>query len=706
MRQPRSFYGLPVPLPGVPTALILLLLLAVLCACTPRGGAHRPRSAVPAVHAPQGLPRVDPGYLQWLERQSMLGGAQELTGQVSGTERLWRNSATARRVPLLLSAAPHWLDVNPHDVAAGQPCLRALARPAFLTFMQQAGFGGLFLAPTGETGDIWSGDAGAAPVPDAEGTGGENVVSLRPAPALGDEKDFSSLIDALEKAQLQLGGDLPPAATGLGPDFMLQARSASRFDGLYAMLPVPQKDWDLLPAASGEWDCLPLREHAVQALRRRGALPGPLWRDALPWATPGGWAVTGEVRGADGQTRRWAYRYSGNALRPVLLWQDPSAQARRVWSAAVIRHTGLQRQTLAGLRLEALMGLDARPDDAAAEAVPADNATAPGQEALNALAGEIRRYGGWTMQDDVLPPSLTRAVLDAGVDFARDSSTPTAAAYALLSGDAAPLAALLKASLAAGVDHSRLARGVRERHYVDWRPLLGLPDGRELARNAQRLAGGPPDAAGVRATAATLAARALGLDHARALAPEHQADMRATCLLLLGWRMGLPGLTFLSPQDIAGTLTPPGQGKPDAAPLWEESPTPGGKTAAPSVFGPLDAQWAQDDSFARQTARVLHARHAAGLAEGRLVQIFVGPPGCAAALSALPHGGYWLLAANFSGKPQRMTCPLPPDAARTGRDVADGRALPADGRSLTVELEARRARHVLLGGPKTHGETP
>ena len=121
------------------------------------------------------------------------------------------------------------------------------------------------------------------------------------------------------------------------------------------MMSVPQKDWDILPATASEWDCLPLRQTAVAELRKRGVVPDLLRRDTLDWATPGGWAVTGEVRGADGQVRRWVYRYSGNALRPVLLWQDPSGQARRVFSAAVIQHTGLQQQTLAGIRLEALM---------------------------------------------------------------------------------------------------------------------------------------------------------------------------------------------------------------------------------------------------------------------------------------------------------------------------------------------------------------
>ena len=59
----------------------------------------------------------------------MLGSTQELTGQVSGTDLIWRNSASARRVPLLLTAAPNWFDVNPHSLGAGQPALRALAQP-------------------------------------------------------------------------------------------------------------------------------------------------------------------------------------------------------------------------------------------------------------------------------------------------------------------------------------------------------------------------------------------------------------------------------------------------------------------------------------------------------------------------------------------------------------------------------------------------
>ena len=706
---------------AVPSVLLSVFLFCCLAcclaACTSQKHAARPASGATAAQAASnGLPRADPGYLQWLERQSMLGAAPELTAQVSGTERIWRNSSTARRLPVLLGAAPNWFALNPYAVSTGRPVFRALAGGAGAGFpdaLPQAGLNGLFVSPTGERGDIWNKHNQPSP-------GGENVASLRFDPALGSDADFEKLAQRLEPLQIQLGGELPPAATGLGPDFILQARRAARFDGIYAMIAVPRKDWDLLPRLPDEWECLPLRPEAVAQLARRGLLPDALVRDSLPWATPGGWAATGEVRGADGQIRRWVYRYSGDALRPVLLWQDPSGQARRIFSAAIIRHPGLQQQTLTGLRLEALMGLDvpagAAEDAAAAQAARFARLT-PGLDALDEAAREVHRYGGWAMQDDVLPPSLTPVVLAGAVDFSRDSITPAAAAYALLSGDAAPLAALLRASQASGVDQSRLARGLHDWRAVDWRPLLDLPQGRELIRKAQRLAGAPPEAMRLWTTPASLAARALGLKPAEASASAadgngKNAALREACLLLLGWRVGLPGLSFVSPQDLSGALDLPRSTADLPAslgltPLWGDNPGNVGQSgtpAAPSAFGALEQQWADRQSFLHSMARLLRARRDAGLAEGKLLAVFSGPPGCVAVLSALPSGGCWLLAANFSAEKRIFPLTLPSGiAAREARDIGGGQdlssALTRNGHGLELELDGRHSRHVLLDGP-------
>lgn len=713
------------------------------------------------------LPRADPGYVQWLERQSMLGQAAEFTAQVSGTERIWSNSAAARRVPLLLAAAPNWLIVDPHALNTNQPYFRAAAVSGLAAFMPKAGLMGLFSAPTGERGDIWH---TRTPQP----ADGNNVTSLRFDPALGTDADFEVLaarMDAATSTQagIQLGGELPPAATGLGPDFILQARRASRFDGLYAMVAVPQKDWGLLPTVPEEWECLPLKPAVAATLADQGLLPRQLTRDNLPWATPGGWAATGEVRGADGQVRRWVYRYSQDPLRPVLLWQDPSGQARRIFSAAVIRHTGLQQQTLAGLRLEALMGLDVPSDVESSTLARTSHQTAnfwaaltPGLDALNEAGREIHRYGGWAMQDDVLPASLTEAVLATSVDFTRDAAVPAVAAYALLSGDAKPLANLLRASLAAGIDQSRMARGLHEQYSVDLRPLSELPQGDVLLQKIERATGHLLRDGRIWSTTASLAALALGLDlgpdtqrtPAQASAPtaahtsdhtsltrspdqtasrnlgpapgrlttEQNTALREACLLVLGPRLALPGLAFIGPADLSGALNlpRPQAGQPasrGSVPLWSEGPINAMSSAlpasqalqlshtpqffqAPLAFGALEPQWADAQSFLHDAARLLLARQNAGLAQGKLSAVITGPSGCLATLTALPQGGTWLWAANFSANSQRFTLTLPANAGATqAKDVQSGRHLPVQGRTLELALPARQARHIILQAP-------
>ncbi|MDR2821063.1 MAG: hypothetical protein LBB60_11110 [Desulfovibrio sp.] len=584
--------------------MLVMLAVALPSACARH--AARPDAPAPQAGASdpeKRLPRIDPAYIQWLERQSMLGMAPQLASQVSGTEIIWHNSAKAQRLSVLLDAAPNWFYLNPYATASSQPLFRTLAAQGFADFLSRTGFNGLFIAPANERGDIWQ-------KPDNATGDGENITSLKFDPVLGDDEDFARLSERMEQAQIQMGGNLPPAATGLGPDFMLQARRAARFDGIYAMISVPQKNWDLLPRASDEWECRPLQAETVAALARLDLLPESLRRDALPWAAPGGWASTGEVRGSDGRTRRWVYRYSRSVLRPVLLWQDPSAQARRIFSAAVIRHTGLQRQTLTGLKLEALMGLDVGEyaDEAQSAGRQELSSLTPGLEALDEVTREIHRYGGWAIQSDALPDHLTPAVLAAGIDVTRDAATPALVAHALRTRDAGPLRRHLRSSLAAQVNHSRLARGMGDREDEDH--------------------------------------------------PSPEAR-----LLALGWRIGLPGLCFIS-LEPAAALSPE-------------------KSAAPDILPPL--------------ARLLQSRKQAGLAGGKLLAVLSGPPGCIAAISALPDGGFWLLASNFSDRERLFSITLPPGAA-TGmaRDAVNGQLF--EGRSFEIALDARQARHIVFIG--------
>ena len=98
----------------------------------------------------------------------------------------------------------------------------------------------------------------------------------------------------------------------------------------------------------------------------------------------------------------------------------------------------------------------------------------------------------------------------APVDLTRDTVTSPAAEYALLTGDAAPLASLLRQSMDSGVRQEGLARGLHQWQGVDWRPLRDLPGGEALFQRACRLAGLHDDEYFWPTTPAGLAREALG----------------------------------------------------------------------------------------------------------------------------------------------------------------------------------------------------
>lgn len=678
---------------GARLLLLALCVLLTLAGCGPR--AHRTRDAGRGPAPELGLPRADPAYVQWMERQSMLGMAPELASQVSGSGLIWSNSASAVRPGMLLEAAPNWLYITPSALSSSGPVLRTLAQPGVTALMARLGLRGLYVTPTGETGEIWTGRT----LP-----GGDDVTTLGLAPRMGTEEDFSRLTATLEAAGMQSGGQIPPAATGLGPDFILQARHAPRFDGIYAMMTVPKELWPLLPTVPEEWECLPLRPEGVRALQEQGVLPRAIVRDSLPWAEPGGWAVTGEVRGADGVPRRWGYRYSGHPLRPVLLWQDPSGQSRRIVSASIIRHTGLQGQTLAGLRMEALLGLDVPPQT---QTEGGKTRLTPGPEALADATREIHRYGGWAMQADVLPTRLNAAVLAGGTDFTRDAMSAPGAAYALLSGDARPLASLLRGALSQGVDFRRLAHGLEAGRGVDWRPLAEVSP--ELLARAGSLAGRRGD--GVQwTTAASLASRASGLRLPAAPGERAGADaertrrekerLRDAVELYEGVQLALPGLYFISPQTLTGALDIAGDAPSDGRTPLLGAALLSEQEAAPLAFGPLEEQLADDASFAARMARLLRTRAAVRLAEGRLAAAEADAGGGYAAATALPGGGFWLVFANFSDRPRAVGLRFPvAGGSGTAIDVQSGRPVATEqgAREMTLNLQARQVRHVLLG---------
>ena len=163
--------------------------------------------------------------------------------------------------------------------------------------------------------------------------------------------------------------------------------------------------------------------------------------------------------------------------------------------------------------------------------------------------------------------------------------------------------------------------------------------------------------------------------------------------------MGLPGLVFVSPQELQGALplpksTPGTAASAGLVPLLEPETAAGEVEPAPLAFGPLSEELRLPRSPASIMARLLHARAVSGVARGRLLRVVSGPAGTLATVTRLPDGSCWVLAANFGSDSATFRIPLPVSGAV--QDIVEQTSLAVRG-GLTVTLNGRSARHYLVG---------
>ena len=106
------------------------------------------------------LPRAHPGYVQWLEKQSILRQSEKLLSVVSGTPLVWGASGSVRNTTPLLNAADVWLDFDPSRAALGEKmgesALAALPRALPPRLLASLGIRGIFLSGVTENAGGWN----------------------------------------------------------------------------------------------------------------------------------------------------------------------------------------------------------------------------------------------------------------------------------------------------------------------------------------------------------------------------------------------------------------------------------------------------------------------------------------------------------------------------------------------------------------------
>lgn len=607
-----------------------LILSVGLCACDHAYAPKVPRPDDPS-GVTNGMGRAEPGYVQWLERKSMLAKTGDLSRLVTASPLQWRLPSLPPAPQALFAHADTWLAVHPLTLSPGpkEGAFAHLSDSGFWEALQKNHIRGLYLAPAASGGAIWRAPAATL---DLE----EDEAELAFPEALGTDSDYQELVRQANRHGAITGLRLVTASSGLGPDFFLAARAFRDYAGLYAMIEVPQSCWALLPPVEREWEGSPVSGAALERLARETGFSPRLEQDRL--GLPGGWAATQEVRGIDGAGRRFLYRWYGSPHEAVFNWYDPERSAQRIASAAVLRAIGQLGSALAGIRLAPFAGLA----PASPQALSLEEALYPAREAAVALGAETRRYGGWSMGLDPLPFPWARLFLREGLDFMPDTVTSPAAEHALLTGNARLLRASLDAALRQGMDMMRLVHAAPHTGGVDYsclRLLAAAPlpaDDRralswETAREEIEAIPGAPSllhAGSLSATAPALAALALGRQDMAGFSPETVEEIKKGHLALLFFKAFQPGLLLLSAYDLAGALPLSWAGREeeaDALPAFGSvgltaaaAPSPWGLPQAPVLYAPLAVQAHEPESVLNSLGPILARRAALRVAGGTL----------------------------------------------------------------------------------------
>jgi trehalose synthase len=673
------------------------------------------------------LPRADPGYLQYLERNSMLTKSSEMAKVVSGSELAWRPPAGQGTPDELLGFADIWLAVNPLTIltSSRSSTFAQLANPNLWPVLREASIRGLYVAPIQGSGALWAKTRSGVET-------GEDVVQYAFSQAAGKDNEYQRLMREVIDNHAVIGSDLIPAATGIGPDFFLAARNVREYPGVYCMVDIPQKLWPRLPAVASEWDTAALDSGQVSALNSEGLLPKAMRDASSALGKGGGWAVTGEVRGVDGNTRRWVYRYYGSPKYAVLNWEDPSKTANRILSGGAVQQVGLRGQALIGLRFEAFQGLEAAPESGRGNMFSVE----PALTAAQSMSREIRRYGGWSwMRDDNLPLNSVADFLRSGTDFIYDSAFSPAAEHALLTGDTTLACFMADEILRLNIDASRLVHAMPSQDginyslpYLKYLQTTAVGDSARAFRDdilesrdafLSYLSPAPVKDGYLYTTSAGLAAMALNLPRTDTSA--FASEVAKGHSLLVFFKAMQPGILMLSGQDLAGVLPLHYSSMTGSAASFDVANASRGSYAlteaseglavnahgmpkAPQIYPAPDQQVHQQGSFLRRIGSFLRVRNAIGLSKGKLTaRPATQNYGVIALLSRMPDKkGYVLTVCNFSRDTVRENISLSGTpgigaALGTSKVLSLGGGHSISGSTVNVELGPWEGRAILLG---------
>jgi maltose alpha-D-glucosyltransferase/alpha-amylase len=520
------------------------------------------------------LQRPATDYVQWLEHRSMLFQAREQARLISGDRTQWHHSYGEPQPREAIKQASVWLLDYPGSVIPrpGKSVIATWGDPDLWMALEHIGIDLLHTGPIKRAGGI----RGSDHTPSVDGW--FDPISIEIDPELGTDEEYREMVRTAAKHRAVIAGDLVPLHTGMGPDFRLAEFAFKDYPGLYTMVEIDAKDWQLLPAVDSPWAAALVSKEAASRLHQKGYLPGLInSNDATPKARDmSGWSATGEVVGVDGQRRRWVFLHYFKKEQPTLNWLDPSFAAQRAVSGDIVKTVHSLGARV--MRLDAVPFLGIEPQ--AGENLSRHFKHPLSIQGTNSLAFLIRKLGGYSFHELNIPLQELKAFTEHGPDLSYDFFTRAQCVHALLVQDATMLRQSFQFLLDAEVQPVSLVHDLQNHDEITYQltELDGRGDemfdvngekvsGRQLRermlREMRTKASGEsaphnklyrPQRDGLATTFAGFIAAALGIADPYRASPRDVEQIKQAHLLLAAANAMQPGVFSLSSWDLVGAL--------------------------------------------------------------------------------------------------------------------------------------------------------
>jgi len=646
------------------------------------GGVAAPPRAAPSAAAPEAA--SGDSYIRWLVDRSMLHQAELTARRYSGQGQLWQHPYANPQPRAASALASVWFTAYPpsHITRPDESVLRSLGDPELWSLFKEIGVKGVHTGPMKRAGGI----RGREYTPTIDGN--FDRISTEIDPRFGSEEEYKSMVRRARDNGAVAIGDIVPGHSGKGADFRLAERGYGDYPGLYHMVEIQSKDWNVLPPVPTGNDAVNLKPEAVDELKARGYIVGQLPRTIFYEKNikETDWSATEGIAGVDGRKRRWVYLHYFKGGQPTFNWLDPTFAAQRLVIGDALHSLGTLGERMLRLDANGFLGIEvgANNNRAWSEGHPLSVTS------NQLIAGMVRKLGGFTFQELNLTLDDIKAMSHGGADLSYDFVTRPAYHHALVTGDAEFLRLMLGLQKTYQIDPAGLIHALQNhdeltlelvhfwtRHKDATFTFRGKTmKGSELreiirAEMLSRLLGPSAPynleaANGVACTTATVAAAALGIRDVGRLTEAQRRDIQRAHLLVAMYNAMQPGIFALSGWDLVGALTLPAESVKtllaDGDTRWINrgsydllGTNPGAVKSsadlprAQALYGTLPEQLTRPGSFVWQLKRMLRVRAEYRINESEQIDIpAVKARGLVVMVHRLPDGrGTQVTATNF-----------------------------------------------------------